>query len=130
MVRSGFGTAGPLWFLWLLLAFNCLAALLYRAAPLSGGLIRGRSTIILDRPVALFGALLGISIGAYLPVAIIIGPLEWIGIGPFHAQAGRILLYLVYFLAGTGSGHAVLTAARSDLTAHLPGVGGCGWLRA
>ena len=28
----------------------------------------------------------------------------WIGIGPFHAQAGRILLYLLYFLAGTAVG--------------------------
>jgi hypothetical protein len=86
MVRSGFGTAGPLWFLWLLLAFNCLATLLHRVAPLPGGLIRGRSAIILGRPVAFFGVLLGTSIAAYLPVAIIFGPLEWIGIGPFHAQ--------------------------------------------
>ena len=104
MVRSGFGTAGPLWFLWLLLVFNCLATLLYRVAPRPGGLIRGRSTIILGRPVVFFGALLGISTAAYLPIAIIFGPLEWIGIGPFHAQASRILLYLVYFLAGTAVG--------------------------
>ena len=104
MVRSGFGTAGPLWFLWLLLAFNCLATLLYRVAPLPGGLIRGRSTIIISRPVAFFGALLGISIAAYLPMAIIFGTLEWIGIGPFHAQVSRILLYLVYFLVGTAVG--------------------------
>jgi hypothetical protein len=116
MVRSGCGTAGPLWFLWLLLTFNCLATFLYRVASLSGGLLRGRSTIILDRPVALFGALLGISIGVYLPVAIIIGPLKWIGIGPFHAQAGRILLYLVYFLAGTAVGGCGFdrSAFRSD----------------
>jgi hypothetical protein len=116
MVRSGFGTAGPLWFLWLLLAFNCLATLLYRVAPLSGGLIKGRSTIILGRPIAFFGALLGISIAAYLPIAIIIGPLEWIGIGPFHAQASRILLYLVYFLAGTAVGACGFdrSAFRSD----------------
>jgi surface polysaccharide O-acyltransferase-like enzyme len=104
MVRSGFGTAGPLWFLWLLLAFNCLSALLYRAAPLLGGVVRGRLHIILGRPVTFFGVLLGISIIVYLPIAIICGPLRWIGIGPFHAQAGRILLYLVYFLAGTAVG--------------------------
>jgi surface polysaccharide O-acyltransferase-like enzyme len=116
MVRSGFGTAGPLWFLWLLLVFNCLATLLYRVAPLSGDLIRGRSTIIYGRPVAFFGALIGISIAVYLPIAIIIGPLEWIGIGPFHAQAGRILLYLVYFLAGTAVGACDFdrSAFRSD----------------
>jgi hypothetical protein len=34
IVRSGFGTAGPLWFLWLLLAFNLLTIVLYRVAPL------------------------------------------------------------------------------------------------
>jgi hypothetical protein len=104
MVRSCFGTAGPLWFLWLLLAFDCLATLMYRVAPLPGCLIRRGSTIILDSPVAFFGVLLGISIAAYLPIAIIIGPLRWIGIGPFHAQVSRILLYLVYFLAGTAIG--------------------------
>jgi len=116
MVRSGFGTAGPLWFLWLLLAFNCLATLLYRVAPLPGGLIRGRSTIILGCPVAFFGALLGISIAAYLPIAVIFGPLEWIGIGPFHVQASRILLYLVYFLVGTAVGACGFdhSAFRSD----------------
>jgi len=104
MVRSGFGTAGPLWFLWLLLAFNCLSTLLYRVAPLPGGFVRGRLNIILGRPVAFFGVLLGISIIVYLPIAIIFGPLRWIGIGPFNAQAGRILLYLVYFLTGTAVG--------------------------
>ena len=104
MVRSGFQTAGPLWFLWLLLAFNCLATLLYRVAPLLGGFARGRLNIILGHPVAFFGVLLGISIIVYLPIAIIFGPLRWIGIGPFNAQAGRILLYLVYFLTGTAVG--------------------------
>ena len=60
--------------------------------------------IIVGRPLAFFGGLLGISIIAYLPAAIIFGPLRWIGIGPFHAQASRILLYLVYFLTGTAVG--------------------------
>jgi surface polysaccharide O-acyltransferase-like enzyme len=104
MVRSGFGTAGPLWFLWLLLAFNCLAVLLYRGDPLLCGFFRGRLNIILGHPVAFFGVLLGISISVYLPIAIIFGPLRWIGIGPFNAQAGRILLYLVYLLTGTAIG--------------------------
>jgi len=116
MIRSCFGTAGPLWFLWLLIAFDSLATLMYRVAPLPGGLIRRRSTIILGSPVAFFGALLAISIAAYLPVAIIVGPLEWIGIGPFHGQASRILLYLVYFLAGTAIGAYGIdrTMFRSD----------------
>ena len=70
MVRSGFGTAGPLWFLWLLLAFNCLAIFLYRVALLLGGLVRDQLRIILARPVAFLGVLLGLSIIVYPPVAI------------------------------------------------------------
>jgi Acyltransferase family len=104
MVRSGFGTAGPFWFLWLLLAFDFLSTFLHRAAPHLKGFVRGPLNIILGRPVAFFGVLLGISIMVYLPIAIIFGPLRWIGIGPFNAQAGRILLYLVYFLTGTAVG--------------------------
>lgn len=116
MVRSGFGTAGPLWFIWLLLAFNCLVTLLYLVAPSPGGSIKKRLSIILDRPLAFFGALLGISIAAYMPIAIIFGPLKWIGIGPFNAQASRILLYLMYFLAGTAVGACGLdrNAFRSE----------------
>jgi surface polysaccharide O-acyltransferase-like enzyme len=104
MIRSGFETAGPLWFLWLLLVFNCLSTLLYRTVPLFGSFVRGQLDNILSRPVIFFGVLFGISIIVYLPIAITFGPLRWIGIGPFNAQAGRILLYLVYFLAGTAVG--------------------------
>ena len=104
MIRSGFGTAGPFWFLWLLLAFDCLATLLYRVAPLFSGFVRDQLRIILGRPVAFMGVLLGISLIVYPPIAIFCGPLKWIGIGPFNAQAGRILLYLVYFLTGTAVG--------------------------
>ena len=104
LVQAGFGTAGPLWFLWLLLVFDCLVALLYRVAIHPGGVFQGRATIIFERPLAFFGTLLVISTAAYLPLALIFGPLEWIGIGPFEAQANRILFYLVYFLAGTAVG--------------------------
>lgn len=104
MVRSGFHSPGPLWFLWLLLAFDCFLALLYGVAnPPSGGL-GGREAVVFERPLAFFGALLGISTAAYLPMVLIFGPLEWIGIGPFVAQASRIMVYLVYFLAGTTLG--------------------------
>ena len=104
MARSGFGTAGPLWFLWLLLAFNCLLTLLYKFAPLLGCFTRDRLSTPLGRPAVFLGILLGISIIVYLPVALTCGPLRWIGVGPFKAQAGRILLYLVYFLAGATVG--------------------------
>ena len=104
MIRSGFETAGPLWFLWLLLAFDCFFTFLFRAAPLLGGFVGGPLNIILGRPAPFFAVLLSISIIVYLPVAMAFGPLRWIGIGPFNAQAGRILLYLAHFLAGVAVG--------------------------
>ena len=104
LVRAGFGTAGPLWFLWLLFVFDCLVALLYRVGIHPGSIFGGRVTILFERPLAFFGALLLISTAAYLPMALIFGSQEWIGIGPFEAQASRILFYLVYFLVGTAFG--------------------------
>jgi len=104
MVRAGFGTAGPLWFLWLLLVFDGLVVLLHRVAVHPAGVLRRQKTSVFERPLALFGALLGLSTAAYLPMAFIFGPLDWIGAGPFVAQANRILFYLVYFLAGTALG--------------------------
>ena len=88
---------------------------LYRAAPLLKVFAEGPLNIIVGRPLAFFGGLLGVSIIAYLPAAIIFGPLRWIGIGPFHAQAGRISLYLVYFLTGTAVG--TIGIDRSDFKA-------------
>ena len=117
MVQAGFGfTVGPLWFLWLLLAFNVLIVILYRAIPYLGDTIRSRASAVFKRPVVFFGALLAISTTAYLPMALAFGPVEWIGIGPFVFQASRLLFYLVYFLAGTAVGAFGLTGSifKSD----------------
>jgi len=130
MVLSGFGTAGPLWFLWLLLTFNCLSTLLYRAAPLLGGFAREQLNTILNRPVTFFGVLLGISIIVYLPFAIIFGPLRWIGIGPFNAQAGRICTTLCTSLRALQSGQSGLSAVFSKLAEPSQSVGVDGQLLA
>jgi len=116
MIRSGFGTAGPLWFLWVLLGFNGLAAIIYRAVPNLGDHLKRRWVDILNKQGAVFGGLLGLAIAVYLPLALTVGPLEWLGFGPFHAQISRILLYLVYFLAGTVVGAQGIdrTIFRSD----------------
>ncbi|MCP3944011.1 MAG: acyltransferase [Desulfobacteraceae bacterium] len=115
MIKSYFGTAGPLWFLWLLLSFDCLVTLFYRITPIRN-IIKGKTTINFERPLAFFAILLGISAAAYLPMVLIFGPHRWIGIGPFIVQASRILLYLVYFFAGTiaGSRGFDASAIKSD----------------
>ncbi|MFC1787104.1 acyltransferase [Halobacteriota archaeon] len=104
MIRTGFRTAGPLWFLWLLLAFNVLIAILYRIAPHLDDIIRLRASSIFNRPLAFFGVLFGISTVAYMPMVLVFGIDHWTNIGPITFQTSRILLYLVYFLMGTAVG--------------------------
>ncbi len=48
MVRSGFDTAGPLWFLWMLLAFDFVAALLYKVVRSPGAVFKGRTVAVLS----------------------------------------------------------------------------------
>lgn len=104
MVRNGFGTAGPLWFIWVLLVFDCLVALVYQLASPSSDWLQRRAIPLFERPLRFFGVLLVIALVAYLPLALTFAPFRWIGFGPFVAQANRILLYLVYFLAGVAVG--------------------------
>jgi len=104
MIRNGFGTAGPLWFLWLLLLFDCLATLVYRITNRAGDRLRERDSVVFDCPLAFFGGLLGISTAAYLPLVAIFGSQQWSGVGPFVFQTSRVLFYLGYFLAGTAVG--------------------------
>ena len=101
ILRSGLGPPGPLWFLWLLLVFDCIVALLFRIISHPNKMLRGPVPIAIAHPMAFFIGLLVISTVAYLPMVLIFGPFQWIGIGPFVVQASRVLLYLVYFLAGT-----------------------------
>jgi peptidoglycan/LPS O-acetylase OafA/YrhL len=96
--------AGPAWFLWVLLAFGAAAGLLSKVAPrwaealvrLAGGTLR--------RPLALFGLVLLASAVAYVPLTLMIGPLQWSVAGPFAVQTSRLLHYAVYFVAGIAVG--------------------------
>jgi hypothetical protein len=100
----GVWPAGPAWFLWVLLAFACLAAAIAVAFPRFGetlGTISGR---ISNRPITWFAALVGVSAIAYLPMAAAFTPEHWTTFGPFFVQTSRILHYAVYFFAGVGLG--------------------------
>ena len=96
--------SGPAWFIWVLLAFGCLAAGLYKLAPRWGEAL-GRLTASANaKPLALFGKLLAVSAAAYIPLVLIFGVSDWLQFGPFSIQASRILHYAVYFAAGIGVG--------------------------
>ncbi len=108
MVSSGFRTAGPLWFLWLLLVFDALVSIFYRLwgtrssaqsqahAEQSPGLL----SRLLNRPLPLLLVLFVLSAVAYLLTASFIPSYEWVGVGPFVAQGSRLLFYFVYFSLG------------------------------
>ena len=96
--------AGPAWFVWVLLAFDCIATLLFLLFP-SGGDALGRVTArISHRPVVFFAALAVISALVYIPMALVFTSGAWAAFGPFAFQTSRILHYFVYFLIAVGIG--------------------------
>jgi hypothetical protein len=107
-VTAGPWNSGPAWFLWVLLAFDVLAAIVYFA--LSGWVetIGKLSLESFGRPALFFWALLIVSIILYMPVVLYFGASRWFAFGPFAIQSSRILLYLLYFFAGCGVGAASL----------------------
>jgi peptidoglycan/LPS O-acetylase OafA/YrhL len=99
-----FWATGQLWFLWQLLLLNVLAAALFRFAPLSGELLGRLSASAADRPGRYFAGLVAISALAYIPLAHVFRPWQWIQYGPFALQPSFALHYLIYFFAGLGIG--------------------------
>jgi len=114
--RAGFGTAGPLWFVWLLLAFDIAVSIFY---AVFGKLGRGKSRAsnwLLDNPLIFVLVLFGLSIAVYISMSNAFGPSAWKGFGPFQMQISRVFVYLLYFLAGVAIGSRRLDrgAFRSD----------------
>jgi surface polysaccharide O-acyltransferase-like enzyme len=97
---------GPAWFLWLLLAFDCVAAALFlvvpRAVESAGWFWRKAG----ERPVLFYAALAALSSAAYIPMVRAYGADRWSSLGPFAFQTGRLLHYLLYFLVGICLGAA------------------------
>jgi peptidoglycan/LPS O-acetylase OafA/YrhL len=94
--------SGPAWFLWVLLALDVVAAVVWCLAP---GVIKFLSRIVYgarDRPVLLFIGFLAVTIAAYEPMRLGFGDASWLEISwlPLPIQTSRILLYTSYFFAG------------------------------
>jgi hypothetical protein len=96
--------SGPAWFIWVLLAFGCLAGGFYALAPRWGDSLGHLTASANTRPFAVFAKLLAISAAAYVPLVLIFGASQWLQFGPFAIQASRMLHYAVYFIAGIGVG--------------------------
>jgi peptidoglycan/LPS O-acetylase OafA/YrhL len=96
--------AGPAWFVWVLLTFDCIAALLFALAPRWGETLGRITSGAYRRPAAFFAAVAVISAIAYIPMALRFTSSDWASFGPFTFQTSRILHYLVYFLIAVGVG--------------------------
>jgi Acyltransferase family len=116
MVVVGPWSSGSAWFLWVLLALDALAALVWWAAPEAIELLARRASALRDHPMAAFAAFLLFTVVIYLPPRIAFGDATWFTPGhyPFPIQESRILLYAGYFFAGVAVGAAGL---RSGLLA-------------
>lgn len=91
---------GPMWFLWLLLAFNALTAGVHRFWPLNASTFETLWDTVARRPTGVFAAWLLIAAAAYVPLALAFTPWTWVTYGPLGVQFSRPLLYLVFFCSG------------------------------
>ncbi len=115
-VKAGFNPPGPFWFVWLLLAFDLIAALWYAFLRTTGLKSTRTSNPILDNPIAFAAVLIGVSFAAYLPMRLAFAPGQWGGPGPFRLEVVRAFVYLLYFGMGVAVGARGLakSAFRSD----------------
>jgi hypothetical protein len=98
--------SGPVWFVWVLLAFDFSAGLLYRVSPTLLDPINRLSLRGYDRPADFYLFLLAVTAVVYIPARVYFGAGRWFDFGPFDIQASRVLLYAAYFFIGAGIGAA------------------------
>jgi peptidoglycan/LPS O-acetylase OafA/YrhL len=112
--------SGPAWFLWVLLAFGAVAALVHAIAPTAFERL-GRLTGGADRrPGRVFLALVVLSAAVYIPATMVVYFGAWLHVGPFLAQTSRLGLYAVYFFAGIAVGTWGLGRGLTDPGGALP----------
>ena len=105
-VTAGPWPSGPIWFVWVLLAFDLTASLLYRV---SAHLVDPGNRVSLrgfEQPAAFWLMLAVVTVIAYVPALVYFGANKWFEFGPFSVQASRILLYFAYFFIGVSVGAA------------------------
>jgi surface polysaccharide O-acyltransferase-like enzyme len=96
--------SGPAWFVWVLLAFDAVAAGLFLLLPMWGEIV-GRISAGADRrPILFFVTMLLLSSVVYIPLAVAFNPFRWSAWGPFTFQTSRVLNYFLYFVLGIGVG--------------------------
>lgn len=103
-ISLGVWPAGPAWFLWVLLGFGCLAAIVFAVSRAAMNRLSHRMARLTRRPVLLALVFGGFAIAAYWPITLVVNPFQWASWGPFIVQKSRVALYAVYFAFGVTLG--------------------------
>ncbi|MFB9268190.1 acyltransferase family protein [Bradyrhizobium erythrophlei] len=119
-VSVGPWASGPIWFVWVLLAFDVTASLLYRLSPNLLDPINRLSLKGFDRPATFWLFLAVASAILYIPLLVYYGQNRWFEFGPFSVQASRVLLYASYFFIGAGIGAAHFDGGVLGARGQLP----------
>jgi hypothetical protein len=126
-VTVGPWPSGPIWFLWVLLAFDLVASLLCRLRPNLLDPINHLSLRASERPAEFFAVMLAVTAILYIPGRVYFGAGSWFEFGPFSVQHGRVLLYATYFFFGAGIGAAALDRGLLSADGRLAR-SGWGWM--
>jgi surface polysaccharide O-acyltransferase-like enzyme len=119
-VTVGPWPSGPIWFIWVLLAFDLTTSLLYRVAPKLLEPINRLSLKGFRRPAGFWLSLVAATAVAYVPLLVFYGQNHWFEFGPFSVQASRVLLYAAYFYIGAGVGAANFERGVLSADGELP----------
>jgi peptidoglycan/LPS O-acetylase OafA/YrhL len=119
-VTEGPWPSGPIWFVWVLLAFDLTASVLYRLSPHLVDPINRLSQQSFDRPARFWLFLVIVSAIVYVPALVYYGANRWFELGPFSVQASRVLLYAAYFFIGAGIGAANFASGVISANGALP----------
>ncbi|MFZ0659726.1 MAG: acyltransferase [Candidatus Binataceae bacterium] len=96
--------AGPAWFIWMLLAFDLVAAAMFAVMPNFGDVLGYFASNARAHPIRFFLLLTAVSFAAYTPITFIYSAEYWTSIALFQFQTSRLFHYAIYFLAGIGVG--------------------------
>ena len=96
--------SGPAWFIWILLAFDCLAAGFFLMMPKWGDRPSRWYSRLFSSPARFFWTLTAVSGVAYVPMVLAFGSVRWTACGPFMFQTSRLPHYAVWFFAGLFTG--------------------------
>ena len=111
---------GPMWFLWCLLVADIAAAGLFQLLAQRRKTVLRLSSFAGEHPVRFLAGFLLACALAYVPLALLFGPMPWFDLGPFSLQMSRPGLDAVYFFAGVIIGAVGIErslVARSDVFA-------------